>query len=297
MQKGEPLVIDLSTLGPAGSKERVVNLPPEVIAEAQRQNQDIILNDAGYSIVIPANALAPNQAFSITIQPVAGNGLPAAPENLSQQNIYDLNAGQSGSYSFSQAVSISFPVPQGVVNPERLCVYYLNEPTGQWEYVGGKIVDGRLVFETSHLSKYMVAESTKTFADIAAHWAKNPIEVMIARQVIAGVSSTEFAPDRQITRAEFATLLTKALRQEKDLSDSGFSDIDQGDWYAGYVSKAAKIGVVSGFDGKFNPNAPITREEMASMIMRAYNFSGGKLDNVEELTFADKASVSPWAVD
>ncbi|MEQ8175827.1 MAG: S-layer homology domain-containing protein [Syntrophomonadaceae bacterium] len=297
MQKGEPLVIDLSTLEGAGNKEVVVNLPQEVIAEAQRQNQDIVLNGPGYSIVIPAGALPANQPFSLSIQQVAGSGLPTTPTNLNQMTVYEYNVGEGGSHNFNQALTLSFPVPQGTANPELLCVYFLNETTGQWEYVGGRIVNGRLTAETNHLSKYMVAESTKTFADIADHWAKNTIEVMVARQVISGVSDGEFAPDRQITRAEFACLLTRALHQEKDLSDSGFSDVNMNDWYAGYVSRAAKLGLVCGYDGKFNPDATITRQEMACMIMSAYKYSGGKLDALTDLTFVDKDNVSAWAVD
>lgn len=301
LQEGNPLVIDLSTIESAGNQERIVNLAQQTIALAQQQNQNIILQDAGFFIGIPAGALNANQAFAVSIKPVENNNLPAVPGNISPANIFEFNAGengQTGHHTFNQKVTIGFPVPQGIVNLERLCVYYLNETTGRWEYSGGRVKEGWLVFQTGHFSKYMVAESTKTFKDIEKHWAQNSIETMIARQVVSGVSGDEFAPERNITRAEFATLLCKALNLDTEGSDnSGFSDVAQTDWYAAYVAKAAKAGVISGYAGQFRPNAQINRQEMSTMVMRAYSYKNGKSDNTKEFTFVDKDTISPWAVE
>ncbi|MEN6327923.1 MAG: S-layer homology domain-containing protein [Syntrophomonas sp.] len=293
------LSIDLSAVGTGDTKQKSVQLPQEVVAAAQAQNKDIVLQDAGLAIVIPADALAANQAVTISTQQVEGKNVPAPVAGLSNPTVYQFNAGQNdqSGYQFKQDVKITLTIPAGVVNPERLSVYYLNDTTGQWEYVGGRIVDGKLVFQTSHFSKYMLAESTKTFSDISSHWCKNTIEVMLARQVVSGVNANEFAPDRNITRAEFATLLTRVLKLTEKGSDQTFSDVAQTDWYADYVCKAAKIGAINGYAGQFRPNDLINRQEMATMAMNAYKYKNGKLDSSNELTFVDKDNISPWAME
>lgn len=293
------LSIDLSALGSGPDQQTSVQLSPEIVAAAQAQNKPIVLQNGGFAIVIPAAALASNQAVTITTQQVNAAAVPASPAGVSNPTVYEFNAGQSGQsgYQFQQQVTITLPIPAGVANPELLSVYCLNESTRQWEYVGGRIVDGKLVFQTSHFSKYMLAESTRTFKDIVNHWAKSTIEIMVARQVVSGVSADEFAPERNITRAEFATLLTKAMHLDPGGANSGFSDVAPTDWYAAYVSKAAGIGIISGYAGQFRPQDQINRQEMSAMIMRAYSYKHGKSGNSAELTFVDKDAISPWAVE
>lgn len=293
------LAIDLSAVGTGDINQKSVQLPQEVVAAAQEQDKDIVLQNAELVIVIPANALAANQAVTISTQQVESQDVPAPMAGLSNPTVYQFNAGQNeqSGYQFKQDVKITLPIPNGVANPERLSVYCLNETTGQWEYVGGRIEDGKLVFQTSHFSKYMVAESTKTFADVTNHWCKNAIEVMVARQVVSGVNTNEFAPDRNITRAEFATLLTKVLKLNEKAAGQTFGDVATTDWYADYVSKAAKIGLISGYNGQFRPDDKINRQEMSAMIMRAYNYKNGKIENSKQLNFVDKDAISPWAVE
>ncbi len=56
-------------------------------------------------------------------------------------------------------------------------------------------------------SRYVVLGRDVTFADIADHWGRNEIEILASRYLVSGVSSTEFQPDRMITRAELAKML------------------------------------------------------------------------------------------
>ncbi|RXJ01686.1 lactocepin [Anaerobacillus alkaliphilus] len=142
------------------------------------------------------------------------------------------------------------------------------------------------------------APSVKTFGDISNHWAKAEIEFLATRSIINGKTETSFAPNADITRAEFAALVARVLELKKGEFQGTFSDVSSNAWYALEVEAAQEVGIVQGSAGKFNPNSKITREEMAVMIVRAYEFKAKQSVTVEgELEFTDKDNVASWATD
>lgn len=133
------------------------------------------------------------------------------------------------------------------------------------------------------------------FIDIIGHWAENDINEMADKAIVVGVTDITFEPDRSITRAEFAALITRALKLSAANDDAVFADVASDAWDADEVAAAAGAGLISGYAGSFRPEDNITREEMAVVIMKAYVFLGkeplkGKLDQ-----FTDENQVSDWA--
>lgn len=192
-----------------------------------------------------------------------------------------------------------------VINPRRLNVYRYNSNLKQWEYVRS-IVDeamGKVVFFTNSFSNYAVMESNKSFTDIVSHWGKEAIEVLAGKHIMNGYEGDEFRPNNPITRAEFSTILVKALGLNIDSSLQGsFKDVGEDSWYYKYVNTANQAGLIQGFgDGRFRPNAPITREQMAVMIIRGLEgFSTYKpvekdLELMKSSDFEDYREISPWA--
>ncbi|WP_426455230.1 S-layer homology domain-containing protein [Paenibacillus sp. S-38] len=146
-------------------------------------------------------------------------------------------------------------------------------------------------------SIYTVIEHGKTFGDLSGHWAKKDVETLAGKLIVGGVSETEFAPDEQITRAEFAALLVRALGLTEE-SAAGFSDVRAEDWFSGAVGAAQRADLIGGFeDGSFQPQAPITREQMAAMIVRALKLGGQEVKAKESLLepFSDRSEISGWA--
>jgi S-layer homology domain len=127
--------------------------------------------------------------------------------------------------------------------------------------------------------------------DIAGHWAEKHLRALSDRGVMAGTGGNTYSPEREITRAEFATLLAKAL--ELPASEKSFSDIGQAD--AGLqdgIKRAAGAGIVKGnTDGKFYPNNKISRQEMAAMLDNAMNYKEKRSPYVN-LVFTDKSSIA-----
>lgn len=155
-------------------------------------------------------------------------------------------------------------------------------------------------------SIYTVVQANKTFADLNGHWAQADIELLASKLLIKGTTDTTFVPQKSITRAEFAALLVRAagLNEEQaalaEQAAAKFSDVQATDWYAGAVGAASKAGLVDGLEnGSFQPNATITREQMAVMIARAIQLSGKKYDtDAKKLAaFDDSLTISAWAKD
>ncbi|MCD9025028.1 S-layer homology domain-containing protein [Cohnella silvisoli] len=150
-------------------------------------------------------------------------------------------------------------------------------------------------------SIYSVITMDKTFSDISKHWAKADIELMANKLIVNGVTDTKFAPDNNITRAEFTALLVRALGLTSDAASATFTDVKASDWYAGSVGSAVKAKLVTGITASsFKPNDTITREQMAVMITRAISAAGKKATDPTASSdalaqFKDKASIDSWA--
>ncbi|MCZ8516662.1 S-layer homology domain-containing protein [Paenibacillus filicis] len=129
-------------------------------------------------------------------------------------------------------------------------------------------------------SIYTVASFNKSFTDIANHWAKVDIQLLANKLVIDGMTDTTFAPQNNITRAQFAALVVRALGLTITSSTNiAFNDVHSSDWYAGVVATAAKAGLINGYeDGSFHPNKEITREELSALVVRALKYAGVKAD-------------------
>lgn len=197
---------------------------------------------------------------------------------------------------FDEPITISFKI-KGQSNKDLLGIYYLGD-NGELEYVGGVLNGDVISTQVTHFSKYAVLEIVKSFEDVpTTYWAFHAIQSLAAKQIVSGVTTTEFNPKSNVSRAEFTALLVRALGLNAD-GQIKFSDIKSDAWYSSYVATASKLGIVSGRgNDTFAPNASITREEMAIMVIRALEVkSGKKIDPVVgSKAFADASSISKWA--
>ena len=141
------------------------------------------------------------------------------------------------------------------------------------------------------------------FDDMKGHWANYDVEYMADRGLVSGVADNAFDPEANITRAEYVTILDRAMGYDLITGDS-FADVDASEWYATYVATAKANGLLSGLptDDGFKPEQPITREEMALFTYNAIKATGKNAEWVVDMpddfaNFADADSVSNWAKD
>ncbi|WP_241674637.1 S-layer homology domain-containing protein [Paenibacillus luteus] len=198
---------------------------------------------------------------------------------------------------FSKTVTIRLSVNETSHQTQR-GIYFIAED-GSMEYVGGASVNGKLIAEVSHFSMYGVFNYDKSFDDIqASYWAYDVIKKMAAKQIVFGVSETSFAPKQFVTRAEFASLIGRALRLESSKLIS-FKDVVPTKWYASSIAAVLEAGIVSGRSvDTFAPEDTLSREEMAVMILKAYEFHTGWNATTNGMnSFKDASQVSSWAKD
>src|SRR4051794_29014309 len=95
----------------------------------------------------------------------------------------------------------------------------------------------------TNLTSLQEQVSAANVSDIDGHWGKNYIQTLVSENIISGYEDGTFRPDNSITRAEFCTIITKALVKEGMISfvtpGGIFTDVAAGDWYASYVETAA----------------------------------------------------------
>ncbi|WP_314592147.1 S-layer homology domain-containing protein, partial [Paenibacillus terrigena] len=199
--------------------------------------------------------------------------------------------------SFDKPMTIRFKADPSL-NPKRTGIYNLAD-NGKLEYVGGTFISGEWVAQIHHFGKYALLEFKKSYADVTStHWAADAIEQLVAKQIIGGTNATMFEPERSITRAEFTAMIVKALNLTSE-GESKFTDVSKGSWYEEAVSRAVKAGIIQGTSTtSFDPDARIKREEMVTMMMRAYVIlKGVELNENNVSSFTDESAVAAWALD
>ena len=117
--------------------------------------------------------------------------------------------------------------------------------------------------------------------------------------IMNGVSDHEFAPNSTLTRAMIVTILYRMEKEPAVNFKGTFTDVDAGTWYSDSVEWAAENGVVNGYgDGKFGPNDPVTREQLAAIL---YRYAGKKGfdtsidENTNYLSYNDVFEIADYA--
>ncbi|MBR5272345.1 MAG: S-layer homology domain-containing protein, partial [Clostridia bacterium] len=101
---------------------------------------------------------------------------------------------------------------------------------------------------------------------------------------------------KNITRADFTTLIVRAFKFEADIAT--FRDVDSSKYYAAPIGIAKTLGIVGGINATdFAPNAQITRQDMMVIIYRALNVAGVEINKTQSPTFSDMNSVASYAKD
>ena len=136
------------------------------------------------------------------------------------------------------------------------------------------------------------------FTDVKADaWYYEAVQYVYEKELFAGVTTTTFEPNAPMTRAMLVSVLWRLEGRPEASGVNPFSDVQDGKWYTSGVLWAASKEIVSGFpNGTFAPDDSITREQMASLIMRYATYKGIELAPGASLaSFADAGKVQHWS--
>lgn len=209
--------------------------------------------------------------------------------------------------SFNKPIDVTFDVSAidtskySEANLENLTVYLLNEESLTWEAVGGKYdpVTRTVTAPRGHFSKYTVMLAKAAFTDVAAsHWAVQEINYLLNKGILD--QTAEFRPASAITRQEFAAMIARAYGLSGEGLTLSFKDVTAANPYYKEIAAAYAAGIITGKSANaFDPDATITREEIATMLARALTgFNGQQAVSQPEsvnAVFTDAAKISKWA--
>ncbi|MFD0716763.1 S-layer homology domain-containing protein [Paenibacillus sp. GCM10027626] len=183
--------------------------------------------------------------------------------------------------NFDQYITRTLPLKEELADAKKATGVMFDPVTGKLSYVpatfateNGKSI-ATLLRKGNSIYTVVSAEAI-SFKDIPAnHWGKAEIEALAAKLIVQGTGKDLFTPNRNITRAEFATMIARALGLDTSATTSSFKDVASNKWFTGAVAAAAEAGIVKGTGaGKFSPDANITRKEIAAMVVRALAYTG-----------------------
>ncbi|MFS0869564.1 S-layer homology domain-containing protein [Paenibacillus xylanilyticus] len=134
------------------------------------------------------------------------------------------------------------------------------------------------------------------FQDINTSYAKDAITHLVNQGIAAGTSETRFEPKKAVTRAEFATFAVRLLGLQPVKNNiSPYNDTNITAWYYGNIAAMTNLSILEGKgQGTFQPNASITREEAAALLVRMLKQSSVSTGMLSS-TYYDASDISVWA--
>ncbi len=130
----------------------------------------------------------------------------------------------------------------------------------------------------------MEPETDISFVDLPkTYWAYPEISLLVNNNVLSGISDTHFGPAFPITRAETAEALLRIVPFDQSVPENpGFSDVDESDdaYYA--IAKLTEAGVFNKAE-TFNPDAPLTRAQMAKVLTIAFQLEADSTSSFSDV--------------
>jgi hypothetical protein len=203
--------------------------------------------------------------------------------------------------SFKQYVQRRFEVTQEIAENVSTALVFQEDNTFRPVPTSVCLENGKyyVIVASRTNSAYVLVSHTVLFGDTGGRWYEDVAKEMAGRQIIRGTGNNTFAGDREITRAEFAAIIVRALGlAEKGVS--AFNDVPKDAWYNGAVAAAAEYEIVSGRgENRFDPMAKITREEAMQMVFNASKLTpfSGVEGEVNSEAFSDYEAKSQWAAE
>jgi hypothetical protein len=142
-------------------------------------------------------------------------------------------------------------------------------------------------------------EPVNPFADMSDDdWFYDAVMYVFAEGLMVGVADDRFAPDSTLTRGMIVTILYRHAG-EPDVSGlvNPFNDVPDGEWYTDAIKWGCENDIIAGDgDGRFGPNDPVTKEQLAVLIHRTQRRTGEiPPDILMDFEWADWDNINDWA--
>lgn len=297
----------------AGATSYEMQLPAQYLKG--QENFVLLLKTGTATLEVPGKMLLNTNVSTVTVSirvdQLSADALDAAARaKIGQGPVIGLSVLAGG-----ESVLWNNPsAPVKVAVPYMPAAHELAHPNS---LVVGSLADGRLnaipnsrydaaskslVFQAFQSGTFAGAFIPLNFQDLdQLLWAQDAVAAMAARDIIKGVSADSFSPAAPVKRADFITLLVRAL-ELKGTAQGGtaaFSDVQRDAYYSSELASAKQLGIVSSYaDHTFRPDDHISRQDMMVLAARALAAAGKETGGSGTLdAFPDAAEVSGYAAD
>lgn len=282
-------------------RENTITVPVAVSTEDQAVGRILpglplqLKLGSAFSVDFEAGALSEPATVSVKHGGELAGPVPERYQSLSAVTL----ATDSGSPALDKPARVLWKINREDITGKPVLLLWCDD---SWQEQASAYdpADGVVSGDLNSLGPLVLAldtEGMQLFTDMKDHWAGRDVSILAARGIVSGFPGNLFIPQGKVTRAQFVTMLTKAMGWEPFDGGKMFADntLIPG-WAREYVAAAALRGVVSGYeDGTFKPSRTVTRSEMASMISRALDLPAVDV-NVTQV-FKDKNKIAGWALE
>lgn len=290
-----------------------LTLPASALTGTEGKGVLTVATPSG-SLAVPGNLLsgvaaAGHKQASLTIGKGDRSALPGHVQSVSGDKPLlklalaldgeELPLGGSGTPA---SVSIPYaPTAAELAEHEFIAVWRIDGKGNAVSVPSGRYnpASGTVTFAADEWGQYAVVFVHKVFSDMEEHaWARKAVEVLASKGVIEGTEESAYSPGAAVTRADYVTLLVRALGLKGDAAGN-FEDVPADAYYYRTIGIARALGIVDGMeDNRFDPGAPVTRQDMMVLTARALKVSGNLktgagLDVLD--VYSDRESVAEYA--
>ncbi|MCQ4088036.1 S-layer homology domain-containing protein [Saccharibacillus sp. JS10] len=257
-----PTNVAVNNNGAAGSSVVISNVQPGDIITIYAANGTTVIGrgqvaPGATSITIPVSLNEAGGNLQVTLTRGATQSAPTPVVYPARIEGEQPNPGTGGGGGGGDAGGgTPAPTPTNPVTPETNPVTPESEGDGEDIDVPGRIVT-------------LTMREPRTFSDISGYWAQSAIERLAALGVIDGHPNGTFKPRETLSRAQFTKMIATLL-DIRSQNTPIFTDTPVNRWYTTSIQGAYEQGIVDGYTGgNFDPDEPITREEMAKVLNNA----------------------------
>ncbi|OMF65329.1 carbohydrate binding domain-containing protein [Paenibacillus sp. FSL R5-0766] len=134
------------------------------------------------------------------------------------------------------------------------------------------------------------------YTDLTGHWSQSAVTRLQDLNLLKGYTDGTFKPSQVISRAEFVMILDRAFGFTGNAATGSYADMTSDDWYYDVMVRANGSGIIEGTDREhLSPQQPITRQDAAVMVDRAFQLSAVTNEDSEQLKFQDADDISGYA--
>lgn len=130
-----------------------------------------------------------------------------------------------------------------------------------------------LIVATLITTTVQVNAASKFYDVPSSHFAYNSINNLVSKKIINGYPDGTFRPNNHLTREEAAKIIVFAMGVPHKGKVSNFPDVPKNGWSTSVIAAARQTEIINGYpDGNFRPKNNVTREEVAAMVAKAFDF-------------------------